>query len=69
MVFFFLAVVLLFFLFFFFFKSESKSRLGAGTRGYSPPVRETEGLLTGVPVPPKVAAGFGGNVTKHSDWG
>lgn len=55
--------------FFFFFKSESKSRLGAGTRGYSPPVRETEGLLTGVPVPPKVAAGFGWNVTKHSDWG
>lgn len=66
--FFFLAVVLLFFLSFF-FKSESKSRLGAGTRGYSPPVREREGLLTGTPVPLKVADGFGWNVTKHSDWG
>lgn len=63
-----MAVVLLFFLSFF-FKSESKSRLGAGTRGYSPPVREREGLLTGAPVPLKVADGFGWNVTKHSDWG
>lgn len=69
MVFFFFGCCSFILSFFFFFKSESKSRLGAGTRGYSPPVRETEGLLTGVPVPPKVAAGFGWNVTKHSDWG
>ena len=69
MVFFFGCCSFILSFFLFFFKSESKSRLGAGTRGYSPPVRETEGLLTGVPVPPKVADGFGWNVTKQSDWG